>query len=94
LITAGVSHWGAYGLIAGLAVLNEGWRQTLCDCLDPETDRRILETLVERGPAVDGVTLRRAITIDGLDLTRHGERLEQARAVVRMMDDKGLQTKS
>ena len=31
LITAGVSHWGAYGLIAGLAVREPAWRQTLLD---------------------------------------------------------------
>jgi hypothetical protein len=79
LITTGVSHWGAYGLIAGLAVCHAGWRKTLLDCLDPAIDRRILETLVERGPAVDGVTLRRTLTIDGLDLTVHRAKLEQVR---------------
>lgn len=79
LITAGVSHWGAYGLIAGLAACHAGWRKTLLDCLDPAIDRRILETLVERGPAVDGVTLRRMLTIDGLDLTVHRAKLEQVR---------------
>lgn len=79
LITAGVSHWGAYGLIAGLAAHEPGWRDRLLECLDPATDRRILETLVERGPAVDGVTRHRALTIDGLDLTTHREKLERVR---------------
>jgi hypothetical protein len=76
LITAGVSHWGAYGLIAGLAVANTVWRDRLLGCLDPMIDQRILETLVERGPAVDGVTLRRAMTIDGLDMAVHRAKLE------------------
>jgi hypothetical protein len=84
LISAGVSHWGAYGLIAGLAMSNPCWRKTLLDCLDPAIDRRILETLVERGPAVDGVTLRRTRTIDGLDLTVHRAKLEQVRTVARL----------
>jgi D-glutamate cyclase len=79
LITAGVSHWGAYALIAALAVLNEALRETLLACLDPVIDRRILETLVERGPAVDGVTLGRALTIDGLDLAAHRKQLERVR---------------
>jgi hypothetical protein len=77
LVTAGVSHWGAYGLIAGLAVRDTGWRQTLLDCLDPAIDRKILATLVEQGPAVDGVTLRQALTIDGLDLSVHHAKLER-----------------
>ena len=87
LITAGVSHWGAYGLIAGLAAMHEGWRNTLCDCLDPAIDQRILATLVERGPAVDGVTLRRTPTIDGLSLAVHRETLDRVKAIVRGMDD-------
>jgi hypothetical protein len=86
LITAGVSHWGAYGLIAGLAAMNEAWRETLLDCLDPTIEQRILETLVERGPAVDGVTLRRTMTIDGLDLPAHRAKLEQVRDLVRRIE--------
>lgn len=83
LVTAGVSHWGAYGLIAGLAVGDAGSRETLLDCLDPAIDRRILETLVQRGPAVDGVTLGRTLTIDGLDLAAHRAKAEQVRAAAR-----------
>jgi hypothetical protein len=83
LVTAGVSHWGAYGLIAALAVCQAEWRETLLACLDPAIDRRILEPLVQRGPAVDGVTLRRTLTIDGLDLAAHQAKLESIRAVAR-----------
>jgi hypothetical protein len=83
LITAGVSHWGAYGLIAGLAVCEADWRETLLECLDPALDRRILETLVREGPAVDGVTLGRTLTVDGFDLTVHRAKLEQVAAVAR-----------
>ena len=80
LIAAGVSHWGAYGLIAGLAVRHVEWRESLLGCLDPAIDERILATLVERGPAVDGVTLGRTPTIDGLDMTVHRAKLEQVKA--------------
>jgi len=77
LITAGVSHWGVYGLIAALAVHKPAWRKTLLNCLDPAIDEKILNTLVEQGPAVDGVTLRRTMTIDGFDLAVHRAKLEQ-----------------
>lgn len=83
LVTSGVSHWGAYGLIAGLAVHQPRWREALLDCLDPAIDRRVLETLVQHGPAVDGVTLRQALTIDGLDLAIHHAKLESIRLVAR-----------
>jgi hypothetical protein len=79
LITAGVSHWGVYGLIAGLAVGVPEWRDLLLDCLDPAVDQRILESLVAGGPAVDGVTLGQTLTIDGLDLPAHHAMLERVR---------------
>lgn len=81
LITAGVSHWGAYALIAGLAVANAAWRETLLACLDPAIERRILQTLVCLGPAVDGVTLGRTLTIDGLDLDTHGAKRKQLKDI-------------
>jgi D-glutamate cyclase len=83
LVTAGVSHWGAYGLLAGLAVCQPDCRERLLDCLDPAIDRQILETLVQRGPAVDGVTLRKALSIDGLDLAVHHAKLKQIRAIIK-----------
>jgi D-glutamate cyclase len=87
LIVAGVSHWGAYGLIAGLAVAMPDMRDTLLGCLDPAVDRRVLEVLVSKGPAVDGVTLRQALTIDGLELAVHRAKLEQVRMAAWPDDD-------
>ena len=82
LIVAGVSHWGAYGLIAALAVLRADWRAGLLACLDPVLERNVMEMLVERGPAVDGVTLGRTLTIDGFDLAAHGAVRDEIRAIV------------
>jgi hypothetical protein len=82
LITAGVSHWGAYGLIAGLAARVPAWRETLLSCLDPEPERDILECLVTKGPAVDGVTLGQTLTIDGFDLAVHRSKCNDIRWLV------------
>jgi hypothetical protein len=79
LVTAGVSHWGAYALIAALAVLRPDWLAAALDCLDPAVDQAILEALVFQGPAVDGVSLRQALTIDSLDLTEHHRKLAAVR---------------
>ena len=79
LIMAGVSHWGVYGLIAALAVLRADWHDALIGCLDEALDMRVLETLVRDGPAVDGVSLRQALTIDTLPLPAHHSRLRAVR---------------
>jgi hypothetical protein len=71
LVTAGVSHWGAYGLLGGLAVYRTDWRDAILGCFDPVIEQRILQTLVQDGPAVDGVTLRQDLTIDGLNPEAH-----------------------
>ena len=82
LITAGVSHWGVYALIAGLAARVPKWRETLLGCLDPVLEQTILRTLVLNGPAVDGVTLERSLTIDAFDLSVHRAKLDLVRALV------------
>jgi hypothetical protein len=82
LIVAGVSNWGAYALIGALAVLRDDWRDTLIDCLDPERDGEILQTMVNDGPAVDGVTRQRAFTVDSMPAEVHHAKLRAIRAVV------------
>jgi D-glutamate cyclase len=87
LILAGVSHWGAYGLIGGLAVLRVDWRAALLAALDPVLDRRILEVTVQSGPAVDGVTRQQALSIDTLDMSQHHRVLATIRDIVRKTAD-------
>ena len=81
LIAAGVSHWGVYALIAGLAAVNGVWRDRLRGVLDPAADARIVAAMVEQGPAVDGVTLRREATIDGISMSGHRAVLEALKAL-------------
>jgi hypothetical protein len=63
-ILAGVSNWGAQALAAGVCRL----RGTADGCTPYDTDaeqRRML-AVVQRGPAVDGVTRLQQPTVDGL----------------------------
>ena len=82
LIVAGVSNWGAYALIAALAVLRADWRDALLASLDARVDGEILRAMVEDGPAVDGVTRQRTMTVDSLPIDVHHAKLNAIRAVV------------
>jgi hypothetical protein len=82
LIAAGVSHWGAYGVLAALALLRPDWATAMQAGLDPEVDQAVIEAMVREGPVVDGVTLRREQTIDALEMAVHLAVMEQVRAVL------------
>ncbi len=83
LIAAGVSHWGAYALLAALALLRPAWTGAMQAALDPSLDRAVLEAMVRDGPAVDGVTGRQEATIDALPPEAHHEVL---RAIAASLD--------
>jgi hypothetical protein len=82
LIVAGVSNWGAYGLLGALAVLRSEWRERLLACLDARLDQAVLEATVNNGPAVDGVSRLRAMTVDNLDMRIHHSKLREIRVLV------------
>jgi D-glutamate cyclase len=79
---AGVSNWGAYALLGALAALRPDWRERLLACLDEKLDQAVLEATVKNGPAVDGVSRLRAMTVDNLEMTVHHGKLRQIRALV------------
>ena len=81
LIVAGVSNWGAYALLAALAVLREDWRKQMLGCLEETLDAAVLKEMVIRGPAVDGVSRVRVMTVDNLDITIHHKKLREIRAL-------------
>ena len=82
LIAAGVSHWGAYAMLAALAELRPDWTAAMLAGLDPALDRAVVEAMVRDGPAVDGVSSRREATIDGLAMAAHREVMAAVRALV------------
>ena len=73
LVVAGVSNWGAYGIVAELARLS---RRPLLHTADEE--RAMITACVDAG-AVDGLTHRREPTVDGLPLPVHVGMLELLR---------------
>lgn len=76
LIVAGVSNWGAYGLLGAMALLRGEWREGLVGALDGALDRKILQATVRNGPAVDGTTRIYGDTVDGLAVEAHSRKIE------------------
>lgn len=65
LVVAGVSNWGAYGIVTQLGRLTG--RRLLHT---PADERRLIEACVAAG-AADGLTRRREPTVDALDADAH-----------------------
>jgi len=80
LVVAGVSNWGAYGLMAALAVLKPEWRDAIAKFLTAERDLAVTNATVAAG-AVDGVTARREPTVDGFGADVHGRVVEKLRRI-------------
>jgi D-glutamate cyclase len=88
LIAAGVSHWGAYGVLAALALLRPDWAAAMHAGLDPDLDHAVIDAMVREGPVVDGVTLRREQTIDALAMAVHRDVMAAVRGVCSLPDNR------
>ncbi|PYM84367.1 MAG: hypothetical protein DME09_08665 [Candidatus Rokuibacteriota bacterium] len=75
LVVAGVSNWGAYGIVAHLGRL--AGRNLLHSGVD---EYRLIEACVRAG-AVDGITRRREATVDGVSLAAHAGIVELMNAL-------------
>jgi hypothetical protein len=77
LVMAGVSNWGAYGLMAALAVLRADWRPRLAKFLTAERDLEVTRRIVGQAGAVDGVTALSEATVDGFGPEIHGALIDE-----------------
>ena len=81
LVVAGVSNWGACGLIAALAVVRPDWAPTLDRFLTAERDADVTRATVEQAGAIDGVTARREATVDGFGPEVHAAVVDDLRRI-------------
>ncbi|HEX9327378.1 MAG TPA: glutamate cyclase domain-containing protein, partial [Reyranella sp.] len=83
LVVAGVSNWGAYGLMAALAVLRPDWSTTIAGFLTAERDLAVTRATVDKAGAVDGVTAEREATVDGFGPEIHGPLVDELGRIAR-----------
>jgi len=81
LVVAGVSNWGAYGLMAALSLVRPEWSQTIAKFLTAQRDLAVTRAVVSEGGAVDGVTARREATVDGFGPEVHGALIDGLRRI-------------
>ncbi len=83
LVVAGVSNWGAYGLMAALAVVRPEWSPIVSRFLTAERDLAVTRAIVDKTGAVDGVTARREATVDGFGPEIHGPLVDELGRIAR-----------
>ena len=81
LVVSGVSNWGAYGLMAAMALARPEWSATIAGFLTPELDLSVTRAIVDETGAVDGVTARREATVDGFGPEVHGAVIDGLRRI-------------
>jgi hypothetical protein len=79
-IIAGVSNWGAYALALATAYLRN--RAEAGNAWTAESQRTLIERLVRDAGAVDGLTRRREVSVDGLPLDVYLQPLESMRKLL------------
>jgi hypothetical protein len=77
LVVAGVSNWGAYGLMAALAALRADWQPRIAKFLTAERDLAVTWAMVRQAGAVDGVTALSEATVDGFGPEIHGALIDE-----------------
>jgi D-glutamate cyclase len=83
LVVAGVSNWGAYGLMAALAVARPDWAAKIATFLTAERDLAVTRATVDKAGAVDGVTAQREATVDGFGPEIHGALIDELGRIAR-----------
>jgi hypothetical protein len=78
LISCGISNWGGYALLAGVALAMG--RLEILEKVTRKQEGKVLDYLVRHGPAIDGITCKQEHSVDGIefgDYMRVIERLKE-----------------
>jgi hypothetical protein len=79
LIVAGTSNWGAYALAAGYRLLKG--TPLPAEMFSRDHEYRVIESMVQAGPLVDGMTGVQSVTVDGIDFDEYLQPLRQIGAI-------------
>jgi hypothetical protein len=78
-ISCGISNWGGYALMAGVALAMG--RLDVLEKITPEHEGKVLEHLIHHGPAIDGITCRQDHSVDGIDFKEYMKIIERVKEI-------------
>jgi len=79
LISCGISNWGGYALLAGVALANG--RLEFLEKVTPEQEGTVLDYLVRHGPAIDGITCKPDHSVDGIKFDDYMKVIERIKEI-------------
>ncbi|RPJ01724.1 MAG: DUF4392 domain-containing protein, partial [Deltaproteobacteria bacterium] len=79
LIASGISNWGGYTLLAGVALASG--RLDILEKVAPEQEGKVLDYLIHHGPAVDGITGRQDHSVDGIEFDAYMKVIERVKEI-------------
>jgi hypothetical protein len=78
-ISCGISNWGGYALMAGVALAMG--RADLLKKVTPEQEGAVLDYLIHQGPAIDGITCRQDHSVDGIEFKDYMKIIERIKEI-------------
>lgn len=78
-ISCGVSNWGGYALMAGVALAKKNL--AILQKVTPEQEGMVLDYLIHHGPAVDGITCRQDHSVDGIKFHDYMKVIERIKEI-------------
>lgn len=78
-VSCGISNWGGYALMAGIALALG--KVNLLEKITPEQEGMVLDYLVHHGPAVDGITRRQDLSVDGIEFKDYMKVIERIKEI-------------
>jgi hypothetical protein len=79
LVSCGISNWGGYALLAGVALAMG--RLDILERVTPEQEGTVLDYLIRHGPAVDGITCKQDHSVDGIEFDDYMRVIERIKEV-------------
>jgi hypothetical protein len=79
LISCGISNWGGYALLAGVALAMG--RLEILEKVNREQEGKVLDYLVRHGPSIDGITRKQERSVDGIEFDDYMEVIERIKEI-------------
>jgi hypothetical protein len=79
LVSCGISNWGGYALLAGVALAMG--RLEILENVTPEQEGMVLDYIVRHGPAIDGITFKQDHSVDGVEFDDYMKVIERIKEI-------------